>query len=89
VDDLRPSLTPLIITDNITQGQHRIDMGPGPVHATAFQARLNHQFVGAFSGAVANRPTRRHKGGILHVGLPLLQIGQVRRQFGRFWFCRY
>jgi hypothetical protein len=52
-----------------------------PVHATALQTRFDHQFVGAFDGAITDWPTGRLKGWVLHVCLTLLQIGQVRRQF--------
>jgi len=87
--DLRPSFIPLIIADNIAQRQHRINIGPSPVHTAAFQARLNHQFVGAFSGAIANRPACRQEGGVLHLSLSLLQIGLMRRHLRRLGFGCY
>ena len=43
-----PHLLPAIIADGQAYGQHGIDMAALPMHARAFQARLHHQFVGAF-----------------------------------------
>ncbi len=47
------------------------------MHTSPFQTSLNHQFVGTFNRATANRPALSLKGGILHVGLSFFQISQV------------
>ena len=74
-----PSLIPAITTDDIAQRQHRIDMRPRPVHATALQPRLDDQFIATFNGAVTNRPAGRQERRVLHMGDALLQVGQMRR----------
>lgn len=74
-DDLGPSFVPAIIADDIAQRQHRIDMRSGPVHPAPFQACFHDQFIGALHGAIANRPTRRQEGRILHLRYALVQIG--------------
>ena len=85
--DLRPRLIPAITADDIAQRQHRIDMRPRPVHTAAFQTRLNHQFIAAFNGAVANRPAGRQKRRVLQLGGALLQVGQMRCYVGRRGLC--
>ncbi len=48
-----------------------------PVHATAFQAGFDYQFVAALHRAIANGPAGGLKGRILHMGRALFQIGHV------------
>ena len=48
-----PRLRPTIRTSDRPQGDEWVDVRARPVHAAAFQARLNHQLVGAFNATVA------------------------------------
>lgn len=41
-----PDFQPAIITDAIAQSQHGVDVFALPVHASAFEARFDHEFVG-------------------------------------------
>src|SRR6266516_237487 len=72
----RPRLVPASIADRIAQHQHGIDVLPLPAHARAFEAGFHHHLVGTFHAARANRPACLLIGGVLHVRLTLLQIGQ-------------
>ena len=51
-------------------------MHSGPVHATAFQARLDDQLVGAFDAPAADRKALRLKSGVLDLVQPFGQIVQ-------------
>ncbi len=73
----RPDLPPAVIADRIPQHQHRIDTRPCPMHARAFEPRLDHQFVGTFHDPAPNRPAGRLEGWIGHLLDALHQIGQV------------
>ncbi len=39
--NLRPFLLPTVITDEVAQGQHRVDRRALPVHAGAFEPRFD------------------------------------------------
>jgi len=80
-DNLGPSLRPAIIAGHIPQRHHGVDVVWSPMHATAFQARFDHQFVGTFDRPVTNRPASLLELGILHQSYALLQIGQFLLQF--------
>ena len=54
--DVRPFLLPAVITEEVAQGEHGVDVLTLPVHAGAFEARLDHQFVGALDHAAADGP---------------------------------
>jgi hypothetical protein len=43
-----PIVLPAIMADAGSQGEHRVDMETLPMHASAFETRLDHEFVGAF-----------------------------------------
>ena len=47
------------------------------MHSTSLQAGFDYQLVGALHGAIRDGPASRLKGGVLHLGDPLLQIGHV------------
>jgi len=52
-----PILFPAIATQDITEGQHGIHVGTGPMHARSFQANLDYQFIATlFDNATANWP---------------------------------
>ncbi len=72
----RPGLVPTVITNGVAQRQERIDVRVGPVHARPFQSIFDHQFVGTFHHAAADRPPVSHQLGILHLRNPRFQIGQ-------------
>jgi hypothetical protein len=71
-----PRLLPAVVTGSVAQDQQRIDVGPGPMHAGAFEPGLDHQLVGALHAATAKGPAGGSKGGILQEGHPLVQIRQ-------------
>ena len=73
-DDLRPALVPAVIAGQVAQRQQGIDMGAGPMHATAFEARFHHQLVAALHRAVSDGPTGGLKLGVAQVGGAFLQI---------------
>jgi len=52
------------------------------MHAAAFESGFDNKLIGAFDSAIANRPTRRLKSRILHMGSALLQ---VRQGTGQLW----
>jgi hypothetical protein len=74
--NLRPRLRPPIRTGDRAQGDQWVHMGSCPVHATAFQSRFDHQFVGAFDAPAANWEALRLKGGVLDLIQPFGQIIQ-------------
>lgn len=69
-----PGLVPAIVADGIAQGQQGIDVLAFPMHACAFESSLDHEFVGAFDHAGANRPSGCLEERVLHLGVPLKQI---------------
>ena len=64
---MRPGLVPAVIADGVAQGQQRIDVGPGAVHARALHPRFDHQVVGTLYRPAANGPACRLEGGILQL----------------------
>jgi len=75
--DLDPIFLPAIGTDEVTQGQDRVDVVFCPVHSGTFETRLNNQFISALDNTAANRPTLRLKGGIQHLCFTLFEVGKV------------
>jgi hypothetical protein len=69
-------LCPAIQTEDIAQGQKRIDIGLLPIHARTFQTGFHHQFIRTFHTAIANRPTLLLESRVLYLGNPFVQIGQ-------------
>ena len=59
--DLRPLFLPAIGTDDVSQGQHRVDMAFGPMHSSAFQSSFDHQLVAALDESTPDRPALRLK----------------------------
>ncbi len=74
---LLPSRFPLIRTHGGAQRQHRIDMRALPAHASPFETCLDDSVVGAFNAATTKGPAHRLIAGILHVRLPLAQVGDL------------
>jgi hypothetical protein len=77
--DFGPVFLPAVITDQVAQGDHRVDVLGRPAHAGPFQAGINDHFVPTLDRTGANGQALRLKGGILHVGFAFLEIGQVLR----------
>jgi hypothetical protein len=78
--NLGPFLRPTIITDEVAQGEHRVDMRALPVHASAFEPRFDDRLVGAFDHAAADGPALLDKLWVLELRLPLREIGTVVAQ---------
>lgn len=76
-----PDLLPVLIADDVAQGQHGIDMRSLPMHAHPFESCFHHQLVSALHDARSNGPTRLLIGRILHVRLPFLQVSQLLAQW--------
>lgn len=72
-----PGFLPSLITHAIAQGEHGINIGAFPSHATAFEPGLNDEFVRALDHAGTNRPAGSSKQRIAHQGEPFAQITQV------------
>ena len=77
-----PRLRPTIRTSDRPQGDEWVDVRARPVHAAAFQARLNHQLVGAFNAPAADRKALSLEYGVLALVQPLGQV--VQRGVARF-----
>ena len=52
------------------------------MHAAALEPGFDNQLIGTLDGAITNRPPRRLKSRILHMGCALLQ---VRQGAGQLW----
>jgi hypothetical protein len=57
----RPLRLPAVITDNVTQGKHRVHMGTCPMHTSPLQTSFDHYFIGAFHSSAADGPSLLHK----------------------------
>jgi len=76
--EARPCLRPTIRTSDRPQCDERIHVRACPVHAAAFQSRLDHQLVGAFHTAAADRKAQRLETRVLDLVQPFGQIVQRR-----------
>ena len=65
VFNLWPIFSPPTRTEDVTQGEHGIDIGFCPVHASSFEPGLDNKFVAALDNAAANGPAECLEGGIL------------------------
>ena len=68
----RPFLLPAIASQDIAEGQHRIDVFIGPMHPRPFQAGFHLQFIAAFNDSTPDGPALRLKERVLHLGLAFL-----------------
>jgi hypothetical protein len=79
----RPVLLPTAITDEVTQGQHGVNVGTGPMHPCSLQTSFDHDFVSTFHGATADGESLLQKEMVLHLCPAFFQIGQGFGQFER------
>jgi hypothetical protein len=84
---LRPSFRPAVVDSNGAQGEHGVDRRACPVHATAFEARLNDEFVSAFDSAISDGPACGLKGRLIQLGLALGQVGEGLCEFKMVGLC--
>src|SRR5258708_12397081 len=73
--DARPRFGPTIGTRDGPQRHQRIDMSTCPVHAAAFESCLDHDLIGAFGAAAANRVPGGLEGSVAHLRQP---FGELR-----------
>ena len=83
--NLGPFLCPTVITDEVAQGQHGVDMRAQPVHAGALEPRFDDRLVGAFDHAAADGPALLDERRVLELRLPFGQIGVVVAQRLALW----
>ena len=76
--DVGPFLLPAVITEEVAQGEHGVDVTTLPVHAGALEPRLDDQLVGTLDHAAADGPALLAEAGILQLCLALLEVGIVR-----------
>lgn len=61
--DVRPFLLPAVVTEEVTQGEHGVDVTTLPVHAGAFEPRLDDELVGTLDHALPmGQPCWRKRG---------------------------
>jgi hypothetical protein len=71
-----PGLVPLPIANRVADHEHGIDVLWLPAHAGPFEPGFDDHLVGAFDAPRADGPACLLIGGVLHVRLTLLQIGE-------------
>ena len=77
VFNLRPVFSPTTRAEDVTQGEHGIDIRLCPVHASAFETGLNDKLVAAFHDAAADGPTLGLEEGILDLLFSFFEVSQV------------
>ena len=70
----RSSRMPTLVTHQVSQRHHWIDMAACPMHPGLFQAGFDHHLVGALDTATPNWPSRGPKGRVIEQIYPLRQV---------------
>jgi hypothetical protein len=80
VSPFLPLLIPPIIVNHVSKGEHRIDIGTGPLHPCSFQTGLQYALVSTFHHPRSNGPSGSLIAWVLHLRLALEQIAQIALQ---------
>src|SRR5258708_38515764 len=73
--DARPGLRPTIGTRDGPQRYEWIDVSTCPVHTAALESHLDHNLVGTFGAAAADRVPGGLEGGVLHLRQTFGEVG--------------
>jgi hypothetical protein len=70
--DLLPTGIPAVVADQVSQGEHRVEMMLCPAHAGAFQPSLHHALVATLNAAGTDGITTTAEVRIVQHGQPRL-----------------